>query len=117
MKPSHALDRAFTDDEGRWARQTVTTPHPAFKEHAERQARLVESVSGERAGASTPLRMPAIARERVAMQRGMNIHFAVLSLSLAVSAGLIRPAQAAPPAVPGAPAGWVHEDIGGPGAA
>jgi regulation of enolase protein 1 (concanavalin A-like superfamily) len=26
-------------------------------------------------------------------------------------------AHAAPPAVPGAPAGWVHEDIGGPGAA
>jgi regulation of enolase protein 1 (concanavalin A-like superfamily) len=51
------------------------------------------------------------------MQRGMNIHFAALTLSLAVSASLTRPAHAAPPAVPGAPAGWVHEDIGGPGAA
>ena len=36
-------------------------------------------------------------------------------LALAVSAP--RSASAAPPAVPGAPAGWVHEDIGGPGAA
>lgn len=36
---------------------------------------------------------------------------------LALAASPPRPAQAAPPAVPGAPAGWVHEDIGGPGAA
>ena len=36
---------------------------------------------------------------------------------LAVAASASRSAHAAPPAVPGAPAGWVHEDIGGPAAA
>jgi hypothetical protein len=42
---------------------------------------------------------------------------AVLAGTLALTASAPRAAHAAPPAVPGAPAGWVHEDIGGPGAA
>jgi hypothetical protein len=43
---------------------------------------------------------------------------AVLTGILALAASAPRVAHAAaPPAVPGAPAGWVHEDIGGPGAA
>src|SRR5947208_5637184 len=41
----------------------------------------------------------------------------VLAGALAVGVSASRPARAAAPAVPGAPAGWVHEDIGGPSAA
>jgi hypothetical protein len=37
--------------------------------------------------------------------------------ALAFAVGASPSAHAAAPAVPGAPAGWVHEDIGGPGAA
>src|SRR5437588_5818409 len=41
----------------------------------------------------------------------------VLAGALAFAVSAPRPAHAAAVAVPGAPAGWVHEDIGGPGAA
>src|SRR5258708_39048737 len=37
------------------------------------------------------------------------------ALTFAVSAS--RPAHAAAVPIPGAPAGWAHEDVGGPGAA
>src|SRR5579864_525785 len=50
------------------------------------------------------------------MQRVRYVHLAVLAGAMALAASAPRAAHAAPPAVPGAPAGWVHEDIGGPAA-
>ena len=41
----------------------------------------------------------------------------LLAGALACTVSAPRPAHAAPPPVSGAPAGWIHEDIGGPGAA